>query len=180
MNPNTAQTLCQIGIAFFSVLMILCALGSFYFGKKIDTATKHENQIFKEKTISQQNEIIKYLKEFKLEGNKEIIDQIKKPEKWDFSIGSTTFWLSKKVFSDKKSSTLLIISEDKNASIKFLKKTDNKVQFIYSFPTIGKIVRETLITRDDIEENEIGVFFAFTWDLKKAETVLYINGKVRQ
>lgn len=36
MNPNTAQTLCQIGIAIFSMLAILCGYGSYHYGKKAD------------------------------------------------------------------------------------------------------------------------------------------------
>ncbi len=148
------------------------------FWQKIRYSNKTENQKIQEKILSHQNEIIEHLKEFKLEGNKELTDQIKKPEKWDFSIGTIAFWVRKKVFSDTKTLNLLVISEDNNASIKFFKHTDNKVQFIYSFPSIGKIVRETQINPDEIEEK--GVFFAFTWDLKKAETALYINGKVRQ
>ncbi len=117
MNPNTAQTLCQIGIALFSILAIFCTYGSFYFGKRLDTATKQENQKIQEKILSHQNEIIEHLKEFKLEGNKELTDQIKKPEKWDFSIGTIAFWVRKKVFSDTKTLNLLVISEDNNASI---------------------------------------------------------------
>ncbi len=35
MNPNIAQTVCQVGIAIFSILAILCGLGSHYYGKQI-------------------------------------------------------------------------------------------------------------------------------------------------
>lgn len=33
MSPNTAQTLCQVGIAVFSILVILCSYGTFHFGR---------------------------------------------------------------------------------------------------------------------------------------------------
>jgi len=197
MNPNTAQTACQIGILVFSslailcfrkksdtatkavflILVILCGYGSFHFGKKLDTATKKDNQNFQEQVLSGQNEIIEYMKEVKIEGDKELTYKIGKPDKWDFSIGTISFWVEKESFSDKRTLNLLVISEDNIASIEFLKHADNKVQFIYSFPTIGKIVRETRINTDEIKEK--GVYFAFTWDLKEARTVLYINGKER-
>lgn len=36
MNPNTAQTLCQVGIAIFSILVILCGYGTYHFGRLAD------------------------------------------------------------------------------------------------------------------------------------------------
>ena len=45
MNPNTAQTLCQIGIALFSVLVILCTYGSFHFGKLVEKAKEETIKI---------------------------------------------------------------------------------------------------------------------------------------
>ena len=45
MNPNTAQTLCQIGIVLFSVLVILCGYGSFHFGKQVEKAKEETLKI---------------------------------------------------------------------------------------------------------------------------------------
>lgn len=45
MNPNTAQTLCQIGIALFSVLAILCTYGSFHFSKQVEKAKEETLKI---------------------------------------------------------------------------------------------------------------------------------------
>jgi len=52
MNPNIAQTFCQIGIAIFSILAILCGYGSHYYGKKIDaySGLLKSKVLFSEKT----------------------------------------------------------------------------------------------------------------------------------
>lgn len=36
MNPNTAQTLCQVGTVVFSILVIFCGYGSFHFGRVVN------------------------------------------------------------------------------------------------------------------------------------------------
>jgi hypothetical protein len=36
MSPSTAQTLCQIGIAVFSMFVILCSYGTYHFGQLVD------------------------------------------------------------------------------------------------------------------------------------------------
>lgn len=36
MNPNSAQTLCQIGILVFTILLALCAFGFYHYGKQKD------------------------------------------------------------------------------------------------------------------------------------------------
>ena len=73
---------------------------------------------------------------------------------------------------------LMIKSKNNSAYIEFHKNPDNHVKFIYSFPTIGKIVREAQITSDDIQE--LGVHLAFTWNLKESRTTLFINAKERE
>ena len=37
MNPNAAQTLCQVGIAVFSILAILCGYGTYHYGRLADS-----------------------------------------------------------------------------------------------------------------------------------------------
>jgi len=164
MNPSLAQTLCQIGVTIFTIFALLCGFGVYYFGNKV-TKQQHE-------------EIIGYFKKIEIKGDKQLVEQIEKPDKWDFSVGTIVFWIKKEAFLNKDKLSLLIKSEDNQASIEFLKDFDNKVYFTYIFPSIGKIVRETQISYDDIKER--GIFFAFTWDLKKAETKLYINAEERK
>jgi hypothetical protein len=48
---QTLQTLCQIGIAFFSILAILCGFGAYHFGEKKENAKKIEIPLHKDSTV---------------------------------------------------------------------------------------------------------------------------------
>jgi len=145
---------------------------------RVGITTMQEKQ---DKQIAKTDEIIKTLdtlKKVMMQGDPSILKQIPRTDKWDFSTGTISFWLRKSVFINKDTSSLAIISEDNSASIEFLKDSHNKVQVIFSYPTIGKIVRETQISSNEVGQQ--GVFIAFTWNLKEAETTLYINGEARK
>lgn len=58
MNPNTAHTLCQIGIAVFSILTILCGYGSYHFGRQ-SQALKDKGFIrTQEEVLTKQNDLL--------------------------------------------------------------------------------------------------------------------------
>ena len=54
MNPNTAHTLCQIGIAVFSILTILCTYGNYHFGRQSQALKDKESTQIQEKVLENQ------------------------------------------------------------------------------------------------------------------------------
>jgi hypothetical protein len=52
MNPSTAQTLCQVGIAVFAILGILCTYGSYHFGKQLEKLEKFKDEKKIEKILT--------------------------------------------------------------------------------------------------------------------------------
>ncbi|HIJ53406.1 MAG TPA: hypothetical protein HPP66_09675 [Planctomycetes bacterium] len=54
MNPNTAHTLCQIGIAVFSILTILCTYGNYHFGRQSQALKDKVSTQIQEKVLENQ------------------------------------------------------------------------------------------------------------------------------
>ena len=58
MNPNTAHTICQIGIAVFSILAFLCTYGNYHFGRQ-SQALKDKGFIkTQEEVLTKQNDLL--------------------------------------------------------------------------------------------------------------------------
>ena len=86
MNPNSAQTLCQIGIVVFVILSALCTFGNYYYGKQaenrqavltnqINTSPAIRVSIDEEKNVSIENIGIVDIKDVELSLMKYIFDE---------------------------------------------------------------------------------------------------------
>ena len=162
-----------IGVVFGSFSAIYISKAFYIRGEQSALTAKQDADKKHEALMQQNKEILEHLKKIEIKGDQQLVDQIKKPDKWDFSQGTIVFRVEKRGFLNPTKLNLIIISEDDKAKIEFLKTPDNKVSFTYIYPSIGKIVRETQISSRDITEK--GIIFAFVWDLKEAKTILYVN-----
>jgi len=174
MDPSKVQSLCQFGIAIFSILVILCGYGAHHYGRKA-SEIKESRQAKETKDI---NKAVLELRDVILEGDKQLIKQVEKREVWDFREGTVLIWVYKENFFGGQELGLNIISKENKASILLRKDASDYVQFVYTYPTIGSITRGTKITATDFE-GQSAVLLGFTWNLDESKTSLYVNGVVR-
>lgn len=151
-----------------------------------DPAKQAINKVFKLEEFYEEK--FEYLKSVFVRGDKDLTEQIGQPQKWNFETGTIVFHLLADDCFNSKTKKLEIVSEDKQAYIKFLKDQNDLVSFTIFHPSVGKIVRTYQLTPSDIAKRDTtlfsekrefeSVFLGFGWDLVNNETRLWINGVV--
>ena len=148
-----------------------------------DPAKQAINKVFKLEEFYVEK--FEYLKSVFVRGDKDLTGQIAHPQKWNFATGTIVFHLLAGDCFNGKTKKLEIVSEDKQAYIKFLKDQNDQVSFTIFHPSVGRIVRTYQLSPSDIakrdttlfsEKKELeSVFLGFGWNLVNNETRLWIN-----
>lgn len=153
-------------------------------------------------------QVVRELKNAIIKGDQLLVQQTENKEEWDFKVGTFLHWIPMDLFFNGKELNLLIKSKENSASIRLHKNSNDYIRIIYTYPTIGEIIRGTQLTPNDFVAFEIDpmiimkfarkdqivsnfnkepeitdcpkcVFLGFAWNLKEARTALYINGEER-
>ena len=189
MTPNLALTICQIGIAGFSILAILCGYGTYHYSNKIDEERESKRKEFhisnfdkaeadrqnKHDEISQKiDEVILELKNYVVKGNKSLVENIPSTADWDMREGSV--YLLVTVPSKADSDLMLRIdSKTTDAYLEFIITSKNTVRFVFFNPDLGELSKTAVILKSDFKDDQRNLVISFIWNLKEQKTNIYIN-----
>lgn len=175
MSPEKIYNICKYGLLISGILTTIFLFGLRHYGNVVSELKSYQqNKELKE-------EIVKEIKNAFIEGSPELVNKITKNQEWNFEQGTFEYILREDILFKNKRISLTVSSIDKSKMLKIYKDEHDFIKVIYQAPEIGSITRGTQIKEDDIGNlaGKKGVYIAFSWDLKKQKTTLYINGKVR-
>jgi len=175
MNPEKMLIICRYGILISMLGLAIFTYGNSYYSNIVSELKSLQSN----KELKQ--EIVKEIKNAFIEGSPELVNKITENQEWNFEQGTFEYILREDILFKNKRISLTVSSKDKSKILKIYKDEHDFLKVIYQVSEIGTITRGVQIKENDIGKlaGKKGVYIAFSWDLNKQKTTLYINGKVR-
>lgn len=131
--------------------------------------------------------IFKVVKNAVIEGSRALVRQIPDDTFFDFQEGTLVIWVPGPSIASGTPMQMEIRSiHDPSTKLTFEKDKADHAKFRLDFPTIGTVERSVQVDSTDLAVKDVPfmgvgevVFLAFSWNLEKIESNIYVNGESR-